>query len=89
MQVKLYFVHRSKFDLNSSIPKGTAAYYRLYSSNNSKIATATRAGGIVKGIGVGKTTVTCTLNNGKKAICDVYVVPKSQENFKCSPDWSK
>ena len=67
------------FDLNSSIPKGTAAYYRLYSSNNSKIATATRAGGIVKGIGVGKTTVTCTLNNGKKAICDVYVVPKAKK----------
>lgn len=67
------------FDLNSSIPKGTAAYYRLYSSNNSKIATATRAGGIVKGIGVGKTTVTCTLNNGKKAICDVYVVPKAMK----------
>ena len=67
------------FDLNSSIPKGTAAYYRLYSSNNSKIATATRAGGIVKGLGVGKTTVTCTLNNGKKAICDVYVVPKAKK----------
>lgn len=67
------------FDLNSSIPKGTAAYYRLYSSNNSKIATATRAGGIVKGISVGRTTVTCTLNNGKKAICDVYVVPKAKK----------
>ena len=67
------------FDINSSVPKGTAAYYRLYSSNNSKIATATRAGGIVKGIGVGKTTVTCTLNNGKKAICDVYVVPKAKK----------
>lgn len=67
------------FDINSSVPKGTATYYRLYSSNNSKIATATRAGGIVKGIGVGKTTVTCTLNNGKKAICDVYVVPKAKK----------
>ena len=67
------------FDLNSSIPKGTAAYYRLYSSSNSKIATATRAGGIVKGISIGKTTVTCTLKNGKKAFCNVYVVPKSKK----------
>lgn len=34
---------------------------------------------LVKGISVGRTTVTCTLNNGKKAICDVYVVPKAKK----------
>ena len=54
------------FDINSSVPKGTAAYYRLYSSSNSKIAAVTRGGGVVKGVATGKATVTCTLNNGKK-----------------------
>ena len=67
------------FDLNSSIPKGTAAYYRFYSSSNSKIATATRAGGLVKGISTGKTTVTCTLNNGEKAVCNIYIMPQSKK----------
>lgn len=54
------------FDINSSVPKGTAAYYRLYSSSNSKIAAVTRGGGVVKGVATGKATVTCILNNGKK-----------------------
>ena len=67
------------FDLNSSIPKGTAAYYRLYSSSNSKIAAVTRGGGVVKGVATGKATVTCILNNGKKAICNVYIMPQSKK----------
>lgn len=67
------------FDLNSSIPNGTAAYYRLYSSSNSKIATVTQSGGVVKGISTGKTTVTCTLSNGKKAVCNVYIMPQSKK----------
>lgn len=67
------------FDINSSVPNGTAAYYRLYSINNMKIATVTRGGGIVKGVSVGTTTVTCSLNNGKKATCKVYVMPKSKK----------
>ena len=40
------------FDLNSSIPKNTAAYYRLYSTSNAKTATVTRGGGIVKALKV-------------------------------------
>ena len=67
------------FDINSSVPKGTAAYYRLYSSSNSKIAAVTRGGGVVKGVATGKATVTCTLNNGKKAICNVYIMPQSKK----------
>ena len=67
------------FDINSSVPKGTAAYYRLYSSSNSKIAVVTRGGGIVKGVATGKATVTCTLNNGKKAISNVYIMPQSKK----------
>ena len=67
------------FDINSSVPKGTAAYYRLYSSSNSKIAAVTRGGGVVKGVATGKATVTCTLNNGKKAICNVYIMSQSKK----------
>ena len=67
------------FDINSSVPKGTAAYYRLYSSSNSKIAAVTRGGGVVKGVATGKATVTCTLNNGKKAISNVYIMPQSKK----------
>ena len=67
------------FDINSSVPKGTAAYYRLYSSSNSKIAAVTRGGGVVKGVATGKATVTCALNNGKKAICNVYIMPQSKK----------
>lgn len=67
------------FDLNSSIPNGMAAYYRLYSSSNSKIATVTQSGGVVKGISTGRATVTCTLSNGKKAVCNVYIMPQSKK----------
>lgn len=66
------------FDLNSSIPKGTAAYYRIYSSSNPKVA-AMEKGGVVKCLKVGTATVTCKLNNGKKAICRVYIMPKSKK----------
>ena len=67
------------FDLNSSIPNGTAAYYRLYSTSNSKVATVTQSGGIVKGIATGTATVTCTMINGKKATCKVYIMPQSKK----------
>ena len=66
------------FDLNSSIPKNTAAYYRLYSTSNAKIATVTRGGGIVKALKAGTATISCTLSNGKKAICKVYIMPSSK-----------
>ena len=36
-----------KYDLNSSIPNNTAAYYRLYYSNNTAIAPVQKAGGLV------------------------------------------
>lgn len=67
------------FDLNSSIPKNTAAYYRLYSTSNAKTATVTRGGGIVKALKVGTATISCTLSNGKKAICKVYVMSSSKK----------
>ena len=67
------------FDLNSSIPKNTAAYYRLYSTSNAKTATVTRGGGIVKALKAGTATISCTLSNGKKAICKVYIMPSSKK----------
>ena len=67
------------FDLNSSIPKNTAAYYRLYSTSNAKTATVTRGGGIVKALKVGTATISCTLSNGKKASCKVYIMSSSKK----------
>ena len=67
------------FDLNSSIPKNTAAYYRLYSTSDAKTATVTRGGGIVKALKVGTATISCTLSNGKKASCKVYIMPSSKK----------
>ena len=67
------------FDLNSSIPKNTAAYYRLYSTSHAKTATVTRGGGIVKALKVGTATISCTLSNGKKAICKVYIMSSSKK----------
>lgn len=76
------------FDINSSVPKGTAAYYRLYSSSNSKIAAVTRGGGVVKGVATGKATVTCALNNGKSHLQCIHNATE-QEDFKCSVNRSK
>ena len=67
------------FDLNSRIPKNTAAYYRLYSTSNAKTATVTRGGGLVKALKVGTATISCTLSNGKKAICKVYIMSSSKK----------
>ncbi|MFQ9063644.1 MAG: GH25 family lysozyme [Eubacterium sp.] len=62
-----------KYDLNSSIPNNTAAYYRLYYSNNTSIAPVQKAGGLVTAKTVGTTTIRCKLSNGKEAICKVTV----------------
>ena len=62
-----------KYDLNSSIPNNTAAYYRLYYSNNTAIAPVQKAGGLVTAKTAGTTTIRCKLSNGKEAICKVTV----------------
>ena len=62
-----------KYDLNSSIPNNTAAYYRLYYSNNTAIAPVQKAGGLVTAKTAGTTTIRCKLNNGKEATCKVTV----------------
>lgn len=62
-----------QFDLNSSIPNNTAAYYRLYYSNNTAIAPVQKSGGLVTAKTAGTTTIRCKLSNGKEAICKVTV----------------
>ena len=64
------------YDLSSSIPGGTAAYFRFYSSSNTSVATVT-SGGLVIAKKVGTAVVTCKLSNGVKKTCNVYVMPKS------------
>ena len=61
------------FDLNSSIPSGTAAYYRDFYSKNTAVATATKSGGIVTAVAPGTTTVYVQLKNGAVANCTITV----------------
>lgn len=67
------------FDVNSSVPSGTAAYYRDYYSDNTSIVSITKGGGIVTGLKTGRTTIRCVLQNGVKVSCPVYVYPESQK----------
>lgn len=62
-----------QYDLNSSIPNDTAAYYRLYYSDNTAIAPVQKSGGLVTAKTAGTTTIRCKLNNGKEATCKVTV----------------
>ena len=62
-----------EFDLNSYIPDNTVAYFRLYSSSNSTVATVQTSGGYLKAIKVGTATITCKLYNGVTATCNVTV----------------
>lgn len=70
-------------DLNSSIPSGTAAYYRYFYSNNTSIASVTKSNGIVTAKKAGTTTVYVKLNNGKTCSCTVNILPlpQSAEDF--------
>ena len=61
------------FDLNSTIPSGTATAYRNYYSDNTKIAKVTKSGGLITAISTGKTTVRCVTGTGAKAIVNVTV----------------
>lgn len=61
------------FDLNSTIPSGTASAYRNYYSDNTKIARVTKSGGLITAISTGKTTVRCVTGTGAKATVTVTV----------------
>ena len=62
-----------QFDLNSYIPKGQAAYYRSYSTSDSKVADVTVSGGIVTAVSEGQAVITVTTTNGVSTSCVVMV----------------
>ena len=62
-----------QYDFSSSIPNGTAAYFRSYYSDNTAIATVQKSGGLMKAKTAGTTTIRCKLSSGREATCKVTV----------------
>ncbi len=62
-----------KFDLDSSVNSGAAAYYRYFYSDNPYIASVEKGGGLVRAKSLGTTTISCVMNNGIAAKCKVTV----------------
>ena len=60
-------------DFDSYVNSGAAACWRYYSSDNESVIKVERFGGIAAAVGEGKATVTCTLENGVQAHCEVTV----------------
>ena len=62
-----------QYDFSSSVPNGTAAYFRSYYSDNTAIATVQKSGGLMTAKTAGTTTIRCKLSSGKEATCKVTV----------------
>ena len=62
-----------QYDFSSSIPNGTAAYFRFYYSDNTAIATVQKSGGLMTAKTAGTTTIRCKLSSGREATCKVTV----------------
>ena len=62
-----------QYDFSSSIPNGTAAYFRSYYSDNTAIATVQKSGGLMTAKTAGPTTIRCKLSSGREATCKVTV----------------
>ena len=62
-----------QYDFSSSIPNGTAAYFRSYYSDNTAIATVQKSGGLMTVKTAGTTTIRCKLSSGREATCKVTV----------------
>ena len=62
-----------QYDFSSSIPNGTAAYFRSYDSDNTAIATVQKSGGLMTAKTAGTTTIRCKLSSGREATCKVTV----------------
>ncbi|MCD8025986.1 MAG: Ig-like domain-containing protein [Clostridiales bacterium] len=60
------------YDINSSVPSGTYAYYRNYTNSDSSVVSLDSQA-VVTAKKAGTSTITCTLSNGKKAACTVTV----------------
>ena len=77
-----------QYDFSSSIPNGTAAYFRSYYSDNTAIATVQKSGGLMTAKTAGTTTIRCKLSSGREATCKVTVksAPSSVTlNYTTSP----
>ena len=61
------------FDLNSSVPSGTATAYRYYYTDDSAIAKVTKSGGIITAASQGTTVIRCITGTGAIATVDVTV----------------
>lgn len=72
-KTSLTFGVGEKFDLNSYIPDGTVAYFRLYYSDNSEVAHVEKSGGMVTAKKQGTSKITCKLYNGAIATCTITV----------------
>lgn len=62
-----------QYDFSSSVPNGTAAYFRSYYSDNTAIATIQKSGGLMTAKTAGTTTIRCKLSSGREATCKVTV----------------
>ena len=62
-----------QYDFSSSIPNGTAAYFRSYYLDNTAIATVQKSGGLMTAKTAGTTTIRCKLSSGREATCKVTV----------------
>lgn len=62
-----------QYDFSSSVPNGTAAYFRSYYSDNTAIATVQKSGGLMTAKTAGTTTIRCKLSSGREATCKVTV----------------
>lgn len=64
-----------QFDFNSSVPSGTAAYYRAYYSENPSVARIAADGGLMTAVRAGTTRIYCELQNGTRVYAVVKVTP--------------
>ena len=65
------------FNFNSSIPSGTASYYKKFASDSPVLTY--KGSGVFKAEKKGTATVSVALFNGKKATCKVTVLPAAQK----------
>lgn len=70
-----------KFDLDSSVPNGTAAYHVYYSSNDSDTASVAKCGGLVTAMKEGEAKITAEAYNGVKITCYVNVVDNTDSEI--------
>lgn len=65
------------FDFDSTVPAGTAAYFRDYYSEDTGVAEIAKSGGLMTTLAPGTTRIYCELGNGVRAYATVTVTEKS------------